>query len=188
MVNPTAHISLPSNRKVSKLLEIVKAENRTECFSNHTVFQSLRICNDKLHIKIMFQKRNRISASPTSVSMTGHCDDTMEAGDVRQLSSTTGDYCCTLLSKQVACGSWQMRSGPTPSKQREKPHPATHTRVPTQKHSRSALCYSSCNQEEQKPPFPVMKHSKQSLRKVRETVVPADLQLWHKWMPKMEFK
>lgn len=55
-------------------------------------------------LKLRLQKSNMISASPTSVSMTGHYDDTMETGDVRQLSSTTGDYCCILLSKQVACG------------------------------------------------------------------------------------
>ncbi len=66
--------------------------------------QPLCISNVEQHAKIMFKRSSKSSASPTSVSMISHVDSTMETGGARQLSYATVDYCCRLLSKQVACG------------------------------------------------------------------------------------
>lgn len=132
MVNPTANISLPSSRKVSKLLEIVKAENRTECFSNHTVCQSLRICNDKLHIKTGFLRA--LPPSPWPATATTQWKRATYDSCLPQQATTVAR--CSRNRSHVARDKWDRGQLPQSS---ERNHTPPHTHVSPHKNTRVLL-------------------------------------------------
>ncbi len=149
MVNLATNVSLLSKRKVSKLLEVVKAETwrRTECLDNHFVFQMLNSML-KLCLREEARVQRALPRSPWSVTSTARWKLAVhDSCPMQPLQAALKTGCMWLVTNEDEL--------PQSSKRNHTPR---HTRVLTHKHSRSALIYSSCNQEEQKPPFPVMKH------------------------------
>ncbi len=127
VVNLATNVSLLSKRKVSKLLEVVKAETwrRTECLDNHFVFQML---NSMLKLRLREEARvqRALPRSPWSVTSTARWKLVVHDSCPMQPSTTVAG--CSQNRLHVACDKW----GRTTSKQQEKPHPTTHTRPHTQ--------------------------------------------------------